>query len=160
MDTTTFAIFRTQESAENAINELSEIGISSKDISIVVKDKVTAAHMAKDVVSSIGTERILVGITSILAGIGAIVIPGLGGILMAGPCAVALTDLLAGGLIGGLIGLGLPHEDAILYEKDLKVGGILLGIPSSAISEIPIKEILQKHHASQIRSVNKKSIFA
>lgn len=155
MDTTTFALFHTQESAENAINELSDIGISSKDISIVVKDKVTTAHMQGGVASSLGTERILVGITSILAGIGAIVIPGVGGILMAGPCAVALTDLLAGGLIGGLIGLGLPNEDALLYEKDLKVGGILLGIPTTTISEEPVKDILQRHHASQIRSVNK-----
>lgn len=158
MDTMTLALFRTQECAENVINELSRIGIPSKDISIVVKDEVTGACVKEGVVSSLGPERILVGITSILAGIGALAIPGVGGILMAGPCTVALTDVLAGGLIGGLLGLGLPNEDALLYGKDLEIGGILLSIPTTAVSEGAVNDILRKHHASQIRIVNRKTI--
>ena len=160
MDTTTLALFRTQESAENAINDLSGIGIPSKDISILVKDESTGPNVAEGVALGLGTGGILIGITSLLAGIGAVVVPGIGGILMAGPVAMALTGVAAGGLLGGLMGLGLPKQDALVYEMDIKIGGILLGIPTTAGSEATVKGILQKHHASQILSVNKSTVLA
>jgi hypothetical protein len=38
------------------------------------------------------------------------------------------TGGLTGVVIGALIGWGIPEERATLYESDLKIGGIILGI--------------------------------
>lgn len=42
METITLGLFHSQESAENAINELGRNGISLKNISIVMSDQITA----------------------------------------------------------------------------------------------------------------------
>lgn len=171
MDTTTLGLFHTQESAENAINELSRNGIPSQDISIIMKDQeraesvseATGVQVAEGVTTGVTTGGILGGVAGLLVGIGAITIPGLGGVLIAGPLAStisgALTGVLAGGLLGGLIVLGLPKDEALLYETDIKTGAILLGVPTTETSMITVKQILEKHHASQIRSVSKNSVL-
>lgn len=181
MDTITLGLFYTQESAANAINELSRNGISSKDISIVMRDqgaakevgKTTGAHVAEGIATGVTAGGILGGLTGLLVGIGAIVVPGIGGILVAGPIVAvlgftgagagtvtgALTGGLAGGLLGGLIGLGLPESEALAYERDIKTGGILLGIPTTDSSEPIVRQILQNNHASQVRSVSRDTVL-
>ena len=37
-------------------------------------------------------------------------------------------DAPAGGLVGALVGSGIPEERAKLYESGLKQGGILMGV--------------------------------
>ncbi len=175
MDTTTLGLFRNQKDVENAINELGENGFSSKDISIVMKDQGVAKVLAKNtgtnvaggLATGVATGGVLGGVAGLLVGIGAIIIPGLGGVLIAGPIAVALgltgatastvtgalTGALAGGLLGGLIGLGLPEQEARIYETDIKQGAILLGIPTTSPSENIVKKVLEDNHATQIHSV-------
>ena len=43
------------------------------------------------------------GIAGLLAGVGALLIPGIGPIVAAGPIAATLTGVVGGGLAGGLI---------------------------------------------------------
>lgn len=65
------------------------------------------------------------GVTGLLAGIGALAIPGIGPILAAGPIVATLTGVAvgagAGGLVGGLIGLGIPEDEAKSTKDTLKV---------------------------------------
>jgi len=71
-------------------------------------------------------------VLSYLAGIGALTLPGIGPLLLAGPLVGALAGLGAagpmGGLAGALAGLGLPEYEATCYEGRLKEGGILLSV--------------------------------
>ena len=52
----------------------------------------------------------------LLAGIGALAIPGLGPFIAAGPIMAALSGAAAGatagGVVGGLVGLGIPEYEA------------------------------------------------
>ena len=48
METITLGLFHSQESAENAINELSENGIALKNISIVMSDQITAKEVCEN----------------------------------------------------------------------------------------------------------------
>lgn len=114
MDTITFGLFQTQESAENAINELSRNGFSSKDISIIMKDQSLAKEFAKTTGSTV-VDRLLEELKE----------------------------------------LGLAEEDAKIYEADIKIGHILLGIPTS---DKTVKEILHKYQASQVRSINRNTM--
>lgn len=51
--------------------------------------------------------------------------PGLR-LIVAGPLAAALVGASAGGLVGALVGYGIPEEHAKAYESGIKEGGIML----------------------------------
>lgn len=118
MNTITLGLFQSQESAENAINELSTNGFSSRDIFIIMQDQEIAEKVCKTTGAHVGGES------------GSNTIPV------------------------GLIGLGLPEEELRIYEKHIKNGSILLGVPINDLSD-SVNQILERHQASQIRSVNR-----
>src|ERR1700745_1294042 len=74
------------------------------------------------------------GVIGLLAGIGALAIPGLGPLIAAGPIMAALSGgaigAVGGGLTGALIGLGIPEYEAKRYEGKVKEGGILISVHS------------------------------
>lgn len=68
----------------------------------------------------------------LLAGIGALAIPGVGPFIAAGPIMAALGGAAVGGttggIVGGLIGLGIPEIEAKRYESKLKSGNYLIAV--------------------------------
>ena len=72
------------------------------------------------------------GTLGLLAGIGALAIPGLGPFIAAGPIMATLAGIGSGGVIGGivgaLVGMGIPEYEAKRYEGRIKEGGILLSV--------------------------------
>ena len=76
------------------------------------------------------------GVLGLLAGVGALAIPGIGPIIAGGALASTLAGAgigaAAGGLIGALIGMGIPEEDARYYETGLREGGILVTVDAGA----------------------------
>ena len=66
-------------------------------------------------------EEFLLGL---LAGIGALAIPGVGPFIAAGPIMAALSGAAVGattgGLVGGFIGMGVPEFEAKRYEGKLQ----------------------------------------
>jgi hypothetical protein len=171
----TLGVFTDRDAAESAIDELRDDGYNPKDISIVTQDKVVGQDLARDTGASVAegaasgatTGGVIGGLAGLLIGIGAITVPGIGGLLIGGPLAAALgltgaaattvqgavTGALAGGLIGALVGLGVPEEDARVYEDRIKQGGILLAVPSSDSAAREARVILEAHGAEQTRFV-------
>lgn len=174
------ALFSDREHAEAAIGELERSGFDPKQISIMMKDvdeaKVVAqqagASVAEGTVSGATTGGVLGGIAGLLIGIGAITVPGIGSLLVAGPLAAALgltgaaattlsgavTGALAGGVVGALVGLGVPKEIAQVYEDRLKSGGVLLAIPSSDVNSAQVLDVLKAHGADQIEMIDVKTM--
>ena len=77
------------------------------------------------------------GIVGVLAGIGALAIPGVGPLIAGGALASTLAGAGIGaaagaGLLGALVGLGIPEEEARYYESGLKEGGILVTVEAAA----------------------------
>ena len=72
------------------------------------------------------------GTLGLLAGIGALAIPGLGPFIAAGPIMGTLAGIgsggLVGGLVGALVGMGIPEFEAKRYEGRIKEGGILASV--------------------------------
>ncbi len=95
------------------------------------------------------------GTLGLLAGIGALSIPGLGPFIAAGPLMAALSGLGAGGTIGGiigsLVGSGIPEYEAKRYENRLKEGGILVAVRanSDALAK-RIKEVMEHNGAEDV----------
>lgn len=91
------------------------------------------------------------------------VLPGLGTLFVAGPLLIetfgltvaaattlggAVTGAIAGGLIGGLAKLGVPNEDAYMYQGSLERGSALV----ITRTESPVaKSILLKNGAIEVK---------
>ena len=86
----------------------------------------------------------------ILAGIGALAIPGLGPFIAAGPLLAALSGAAAGaavgGLTGALVGMGIPEYEAKLYEGKLRNGNLLVSVHT----ETRISRSLRKTSSSEM----------
>lgn len=169
-------VFGDSNNAERAISDLERLGYDPKDLSIVMKDRDEARHVAdatgatvaEGAASGATTGGIIGALAGLLVGIGAISIPGIGAVLIGGPLAAALglsgaaattvsgaaTGVLAGGLIGALTGLGVPDRDARIYEESIKSGGVLIAVPSEGRDANDAMDVMDKYGAQQVRTIN------
>lgn len=129
-------IFDTRDQAERAVQELRNKGFH-KEISVLARDekmKKEGLQMGGDTdttAEGITTGGILGGLAGLAAGAGALVVPGIGPLLAAGPIAGLLSGAATGGLAGGLIDWGIPVEEGRRYEEDIRQGKILVAVQSS-----------------------------
>jgi hypothetical protein len=135
-----FGIYTTTFEAERAVDHLVKAGFTHADISVLLPDDDETRSFAheKHTKAPEGTATgataggLVGGTIGLLAGIGALAIPGIGPLLAAGPLIAALAGLGAGGALGGivgaLVGLGIPEYEAKRYEGRVRDGGILLSV--------------------------------
>lgn len=131
-------VFETEQEAAKAIGELQRRGVPTDAISIIAKDdrdvetvtEETGTKAPEGVATGAATGGVLGGVVGLMAGVGALAIPGIGPILAAGPIAATLAGAAVGagtgGLFGGLIGLGIPEDEAKEYETYIDQGRILV----------------------------------
>jgi hypothetical protein len=80
------------------------------------------------------------GLTGLLVGLGALAIPGVGPVMLAGAAATAIATAAsgsaigaaAGSLVGGLVGLGISDERANAYGDRVAQGDYLVMVEGSA----------------------------
>ncbi|MGG4265986.1 general stress protein [Peribacillus simplex] len=144
MDKRIIGVYETEEEAIKAIESLQAQGYNREDISVVAKDKEdlktvneeTGTKVEEGLAAGAATGGILGGTAGLLAGVGALAIPGIGPVLAAGPLAATLAGAAVGagtgGLAGTLIGMGIPEEEANRYEADVKSGKLLVLVDSDA----------------------------
>jgi hypothetical protein len=137
-----FGLFRDEDTVVRTIEALRAAGFANEDISALLPDTRATrdfAHekhtKAPEGAAAGATAGVLAGGTfGLLLGIGAIVIPGLGPFLAAGPIMAALAGAgvgaAAGTLTGALIGMGIPEYEAKRYESFINDGGMLLSVHS------------------------------
>lgn len=133
-------IVDTTANAEGIVTQLERAGFHTSDISVLFPDKSGTRDFAYEkntkapegAVAGAGTGGVLGGAIGLLAGVGALAIPGLGPFIAAGPILAALSGAAAGAAVGGitgaLIGLGIPEIEAKQYEGKLKSGNILVAV--------------------------------
>jgi hypothetical protein len=139
-------VFNTRREAEHALHELNDSGFPMNKISVIAKDNKQADIEGVDVQDKVGnkadegastgalTGGVLGGATGLLVGLGALAIPGVGPIVLAGEIATAIATTVAGGaigaaaggLIGALVGLGIPEERAKTYNDRVSRGHYLV----------------------------------
>src|ERR1041384_227068 len=139
-NTSVYGIYRTRSEAENGVSALLDNQYRNEDISVLLPENVGTKDFAhkKDTKAPEGTTTgataggVIGGTLGLLAGIGALAIPGLGPFIAAGPIMGALAGMGAGGAVGGLIGalvgMGIPEYEAKRYEGMVKEGGVLLSV--------------------------------
>ena len=140
-------LYDSPEQAGRAYHDLtSKHGYQADDISVVMSDDTRQRHFgqvkpgtefktgskAAEGAGVGGAAGLGVGaaLGALLAAATSIVIPGIG-LVVAGPLAGAIAGAGAGGaagtLVGALIGAGIPEERAVVYDRGIREGGIVLG---------------------------------
>jgi hypothetical protein len=168
--TAVFGIYPSVLAAERAVDALVGAGFRSSEISVLLPDQRGTRDFAheKDTKAPEGTTTgvaaggVIGGTLGVLAGIGALAIPGLGPFIAAGPIMGGLAGLgvggAVGGLIGALVGMGIPEYEAKRYEGRLKNGGVLLSVHCDTSEQIDrAKDILKNSGAEDIASASESS---
>ena len=168
--TAVFGIYASRAAAENAIDSLTKSGFPVSDVSVLVPETLGSKDMGTEkatkapegAATGAGSGAVLGGTLGLLAGIGALAIPGVGPLIAAGPIMAALAGMgmggAIGGLAGGLIGLGIPEYEAKRYEGRLQKGGILVSIHCDTSEEIKdAKDILKQTGGEDISSTGESS---
>src|SRR5689334_4162701 len=164
-NTAVFGLYRDRAHLEAAVDTLLDNGFRSEDISVLFSDNVGTKDFAteKNTKAPEGATTgatggaVVGGTLGLLAGIGALAIPGLGPFIAAGPIMGALAGIgtggVVGGLIGALVGMGIPEYEAKRYEGMVKEGKILLSVHCDNSDWVKrAKDILEQTGAEDIAS--------
>jgi hypothetical protein len=139
-NTAVFGIYATPGTAEAAVDHLLAKGFTNSAISVLLPDDDSTRAFAHEkntkapegATAGVTTGGIIGGTLGLLAGIGALAIPGVGPLIAAGPIMASLAGLGVGGAVGGmvgaLVGMGIPEYEAKRYEGAVKGGGTLLSV--------------------------------
>lgn len=162
-----FGIYKTRVESENAVEALKAAGFLTTDISVLLPKGMGSEEMAhtnetkspEGAATGAGVGSVLGGTLGLLAGIGALAIPGVGPLIAAGPIMATLAGIGVGGVVGGvsgaLIGLGLPEYEAKRYESSIREGGILLSVHVDTSDEIDrAKHVLETTGANDISTLS------
>jgi hypothetical protein len=140
MKKSVIGIVETQARAERIVEDLQTNGVPSSDISVLFPDTRGTKDFAHEhntkapegAVAGVGAGGVIGGTLGLLAGIGALAIPGVGPFIAAGPLLAALSGAAAGAAVGGiagaLVGLGIPEIEAKTYEGKIRGGNILIAV--------------------------------
>jgi len=170
-NTAVFGIYKTSIQAEYAVDQITAGGFSNNDISVLLPDSRSTKEFAHEkntkapegTATGAATGGILGGTLGLLAGIGALAIPGVGPLIAAGPIMGALAGVGVGGTVGGivgaLIGMGMPEYEAKRYEGRVKDGGVLLSVHCNSSDEVKrAEDLLKRTGAEDISSAGEKSV--
>lgn len=170
-NTAAFGIFHTHDTAAAAVDHLHAAGFSHDDVSVLMADKQGSKDFAaeKNTKAPEGTTAgvlgggALGGTLGLLAGLGALAIPGVGPLIAAGPIMGALAGLgiggTVGGLIGALVGMGIPEYEAKRYEGHVNAGAILVSVHCDSSEEIDrAKDVLKTAGGEDIASSGEKAV--
>lgn len=154
-------IFKTYEDASQAIIALENSGIMEDQVSLIMTDEARGQHfnLRKDnkadegVAAGASLGGMVGAIAGLVAGAGVIAIPGLN-VIVAGTLVAALAGLGAGaatgGIIGGLIGAGIPEVEAKMYEKEIRGGKVLLAVETkNDLQKQAVKDIFDSLNADR-----------
>jgi hypothetical protein len=163
-------VFSNRLETENALLEIKSSGFPMENVSVVgqnadSEDKVAGVEIHKSIdnkadegaVTGAVTGGALGGVTGLLVGLGSLAIPGVGPVMLAGAAATALATTLAGtaigaggaSLLGALIGLGIPDNEAQVYSDLLEQGHYLVVVDGTEQQINDVGEILTRKGVTQ-----------
>ena len=171
MSKAVICIAKTQTQAETIVTDLESAGILTSDISVLFPDRTGSRDFAYEhntkapegATIGVSAGGVAGGVLGLLAGIGALAIPGVGPFIAAGPIMAALSGAAVGATIGGiagaLVGMGIPEYEAKQYEAKVKDGNILISVHSRDGDDTNrIKDIMKDAQAEDISVTGEESV--
>lgn len=171
MQRVVMGIVDTPAQAETTIERLRASGFAAEDVSVLFPDQRGTRDFAfehhtkapEGALAGAGLGAVIGGIVGIAAGVGVLVLPGLGALVAAGPVLAALSAaaLLAVvfGVVGAILGARMPEIEAKHYEGKLRTGSILLGVhASSRRAAAQAREVLRSVAASDVTATSEAAV--
>jgi heat induced stress protein YflT len=168
---TVVGILEDETQANNVVTALQGAGFSGNDISVLFPDKRGTKDFAHEhntkapegAVAGVAGGGVVGGTIGLLAGIGALAIPGLGPFIAAGPLMAALSGAAAGAALGGvagaLIGIGIPEIEAKRYEGKVRGGNLLVAVHVDDSDEQKrAQDILKRAGAHDVTATTEASV--
>ena len=162
MSKAVIGVFNSQDRAKEAIDDLRSQGFDEREISMIVRDQDAEAEEGgdrerysmenQDLSEGVISGGALGGVAGILAGAGALLIPGVGPIVAAGPLAAFLTGVVGGGIVGGLVDYGIPEERSRYFESRVKQGNILVTMKVEEDEAEEVASMLRRYGAEDVES--------
>lgn len=167
MANTVVGLYKTFPAGQKVVDELMNAEFDRNQINIMTheasKDERAAlddigvehtTYVDEGVVAGAGTGALVGGVGGILAGLGALFIPGIGPIVAAGPIIGALAGagigVASGGVLGGLVGLGVSKDEAEYYAEAIRRGGTLVTVQAED-SRVPLAtEIMNRYNPAEV----------
>ncbi len=162
-----FGIYATPSTAESAVDHLLSLGFPNSAISVLLPDDESTRAFAHEkntkapegTATGVTTGGVVGGTLGLLAGIGALAIPGVGPLIAAGPIMGTLAGVGVGGAVGGivgaLVGMGIPEYEAKRFEGAVKDGGTLLSVHCDTSDDVSkAKRGLEETGAKDVASAS------
>jgi hypothetical protein len=164
-NTAVHGLYKDRRGVDEAVDTLRQGGFRNSDISVLFPEDLGSRDFAHDkstkapegLAAGAGSGAVISGTLVWLAGIGLLVIPGIGPFIAAGPIKRLLAGVGVGGsvssIIGGLVGMGMPEYEAKRYEHRIRDGGILFSVHCDSPEWVTrAKDLLQQTGAEHIAS--------
>jgi hypothetical protein len=87
----------------------------------------------------------------------ALVLPGIGSIVAAGPLSAGLGEAaghVAGGVASALIGAGVSESRAVALQRAVEQGSVLIGVHAEAGTVAAIRDALRESGATEVDTAN------
>jgi uncharacterized protein (TIGR02271 family) len=157
---TVVGVFHSPSEAQKAIRELKAAGFTDSEIGVASHDK-EGAYGGHGVTEGEGNKSgtgAAVGATAGLGagalwglGIVAGVLPAIGPVIAGGALAAiaasAAGTAVAGGILGALVGLGIPEEEAKYYESEFQRGRTVVTVKATGDRYTKAHQILDRYNA-------------
>ena len=154
------ATFKTPAAAASAARELHTIGVPRDRISVVARTHDEEGALAERMDATPGADiedsrpAAVLGELSgyVLAAI-ALVMPGIGPIVTAGPLSAGLGEAaghVAGGVASVLSGTGLPEDRALALQEAVESGAVLIGVHADEGEAGAVRKVLEEAAATTL----------
>lgn len=154
MTRTVTAMYDSFSAAQRAVQDLVDAGFNRDDISLIANDAAGEYQSYTTDGDVKGNEGANFGaVTGALVGLGAMLIPGIGPVVAAGPLVAALTGAglgaaagaITGGLTASMIDFGLDREYAGYYAEGVRRGGAMVAVRADEGRASQVESILNRH---------------
>jgi hypothetical protein len=170
MSKSVFGMATTGGQAAKIVQQLQSQGFANSEISVLMPNThgthdfghVKATKAPEGATTGATAGGATGGVLGLLAGIGALAIPGVGPFIAAGPIMAALSGAAVGaatgGIVGGLVGFGFPEIEAKRYDDKLRKGNYLIAVHTDESEDVDrAKDIFKKAGAEDISTVSEAS---
>jgi hypothetical protein len=154
------ALFREPASTAAAARALRDLGVDRAQLSVVCRTHSEEGHLADQVGATPGAEIEDSPAASWLGELGgqlvaaiALVLPGIGPIVSAGPLAADFGEAaghMAGGVASVLHRAGIPELQAAEWQREVAHGAVLLGVHTTPAEAAAVTSVLQTQGATGI----------
>lgn len=165
------AIFQEERQIDNVVRRLIDRGIPKENISVMGRNfqsetRITGFISKRDVILGGLRSGAIFGslfgsFLSLLSGVGVLFIPFVGPVVAAGPIGAVLLGAASGaiagsagvGLVSVLTALGMPEEEAALYQTQLQAGEFVMMLEVPADRSGEYKLILESTGGKNIHTI-------